>query len=165
MEAKGADLMFSGLAGVKRSQGELGELVEGLRKSGHLDGLLESGALTPKELGYLARQDVTMFDGSVPFDRAITKSVGGRELSALTRAETGDIGEAIVSHQLAREGYRDLVPIQNNSGHGNDLVGFNPKADRWEVFEVKASVIGVAKTKPATHNSWSPRGLKGRLKP
>ncbi|MCM5618946.1 XVIPCD domain-containing protein, partial [Xanthomonas hortorum] len=145
MEAKGADLMFSGLAGVKRSQGELGELVEGLRKSGHLDGLLESGALTPKELGYLARQDVTMFDGSVPFDRAITKSVGGRELSALTRAETGDIGEAIVSHQLAREGYRDLVPIQNNSGHGNDLVGFNPKADRWEVFEVKASVIGVAK--------------------
>ncbi|MGV7196892.1 XVIPCD domain-containing protein [Xanthomonas axonopodis] len=145
VEADSANLMFSGLAGVKRSQGELGELVEGLRKSGHLDGLLESGALTPKELGYLARQDVTMFDGSVPFDRAITKSVGGRELSALTRAETGDIGEAIVSHQLAKEGYRDLVPIQNNSGHGNDLVGFNPDKGRWEVFEVKASVIGAAK--------------------
>lgn len=128
LEAKGADLMFHGLAGVKRSQGELGELVDGLRKSGHLDGLLDSGALTPKELGYLARQDVSMFNGSVSFEQAITKSVGGRELSALTRAETGDIGEAIVAHKLAREGYTDLVPIQNNSGHGNDLAGFNPKS-------------------------------------
>ncbi|WP_017167402.1 XVIPCD domain-containing protein [Xanthomonas phaseoli] len=145
LEAKGADLMFHGLAGVKRSQGELGELVDGLRKSGHLDGLLDSGALTPKELGYLARQDVSMFNGSVSFEQAITKSVGGRELSALTRAETGDIGEAIVSHRLAEQGYRDLVPIQNNSGHGNDLAGFNPESGRWEVIEVKASVIGAAK--------------------
>ncbi|AVQ07835.1 TPA: hypothetical protein HH295_07070 [Xanthomonas vasicola pv. zeae] len=145
LEAKGADLMFHGLAGVKRSQGELGELVEGLRKSGHLDGLLDSGALTPKELGYLARQDVRMFNGSVSFEQAVTKSVGRRELSALTRGETGDIGEAIVAHKLAREGCTDLVPIQNNSGHGNDLAGFNPKTERWEVIEVKASVIGAAK--------------------
>lgn len=145
LEAKGADLMFHGLAGVKRSQGELGELVDGLRKSGHLDGLLDSGALTPKELGYLARQDVSMFNGSVSFEQAITKSVGGRELSALTRGETGDIGEAMVAHKLAKEGYTDLVPIQNNSGHGNDLAGFNPESGRWEVIEVKASVIGAAK--------------------
>lgn len=145
LEARGADLAFHGLAGVKRSQGELGELVEGLRKAGHLDGLLDSGALTPKELGYLARQDVRMFDGSVSFEQAITKSVGNRELRALTRAETGDIGEALVARELADAGYTDLVPIQNNSGHGNDLVGFNTKTERWEVVEVKASTIGAAK--------------------
>lgn len=145
LEEKGADLAFSGLAGIKRSQGELRELVDGLRKSGDLDGLLQSGALAPKELNYLARQDVTVFDGNVSFNQALTQSLNGRELSALKSGEVGDIGEAIVAHDLARKGYRDLVPIQNNSGHGNDLTGINPETGRWAVLEVKASVQGIAK--------------------
>jgi len=145
LEQGGADLMFSGLAGMKRSQGELRELVDGLRKSGDLDGLLQSGALAPKELGYLARHDVTMFDGGVSFHQALTKSIGSRELSSLGSKEIGDIGEAMVAHDLARDGYRDLVPIQNNSGHGNDMAAFNPTTDRWEIFEIKASVKGIAR--------------------
>ena len=142
LEGASADLEFSGLAGMKRSQGELRELVDGLRKSGDLDGLLCSGALAPKELGYLARRDITTFDGGVSFEQALTKSIGGRELSALKAGEVGAIGEAIVAHDLARKGYRDLVPIQNNSGHGNDLAGINPETGRWEVVEVKASAKG-----------------------
>ncbi len=146
LEGAGADLAFSGLAGMKRSQGELRELVDGLRKSGDLDGLLSSGALAPKELGYLARRDITTFDGDVSFEQALTKSIGGRELSASKSSEVGDIGEAIVAHDLARKGYADLVPIQNNSGHGNDLAGINPETGRWDVVEVKASVQGIART-------------------
>ena len=145
LESAGADLAFSGLAGMKRSQGELRELVDGLRKSGDLDGLLSSGALAPKELGYLARRDVTAFDGDVSFEQALTKSIGGRELSALKSGEVGNIGEAIVANNLARKGYTDLVPIQNNSGHGNDLAGINSETGRWEVVEVKASIKGIAK--------------------
>lgn len=145
LEGAGANLTFSGLAGIKRSQGELRELADGLRKSGDLDGLLQSGALAPRELNYLARQDVTLFDGKITFQQALTKSLHGRELSALKSGEVGDIGEAIIAHDLARKGYRDLVPIQNNSGHGNDLAGINPETGRWEVVEVKASVKGIAK--------------------
>lgn len=144
-ESDSADLMFSGLAGVKRSQGELRELVDDMRTKGQLDGLLGSGALNLRELNYLARQDVSVFDGSVPFDKALEKWVGDRKLSELTDPMVGDMGEAIVAHKLARQGYRDLVPIQNNSGHGNDLAGINPETGRWEVLEVKASVQGIAR--------------------
>ena len=144
-ESDSADLMFKGLAGVKRSHGELRELIEDMRTKGQIDGLLGSGSLALRELNYLARQDVAVFDGSVSFNKAIEKWVGDRKLSELTGPMVGDIGEAMVAHQLARQGYRDLVPIQNNSGHGNDLAGINPETGRWEVVEVKASVQGIAR--------------------
>ncbi len=144
---KGAgDLAFAGLAGIKRNQRELGELVEGLRRSGDLGGLLRSGALAPRELNYLARTDLAVFDGQVSFHQALNAYVGTRPLTALSSREVGDIGEAIVAHDLARRGYRDLVPIQNNSGHGNDLMGIHPQTGRWEGIEIKASVHGAART-------------------
>lgn len=143
--AEGADLMFQGLAGVRRSQGELRTLVADMKASGNMEGLLSSGALRPQELGYLARTDLDVFKGSVSFDQAITAYVGKRSLTDLSTREIGDIGEAITAHKLAQDGYRDLVPIQNNSGHGTDLVGTNPHTGRQEVFEVKASVHGLAK--------------------
>ncbi|KHL59309.1 XVIPCD domain-containing protein [Xanthomonas cannabis] len=142
--AESADLMFHGLAGVKRSQGELGDLVEGFRKSGNLDGLLQSGALSPKELGHLARKDITMFEGQVSMEKAINAYVGKRQLSELTDPEVGDIGEALVSNDLAKKGYTDLVAIQNKQGHGIDVVGKNQEG-KWESFEVKASVQGSAR--------------------
>ncbi|KAB8195033.1 hypothetical protein FKV24_005335 [Lysobacter maris] len=142
--AESADLMLEGLAGLRRSQGKLRDLVDGLRQTGHLDDLLQSGALRPRELGYLARQNVDDFK-NVPFDEALTASVGGRALSQLKRHEVGEIGEAIMSRDLAQKGYRDIVPIQNNSGHGNDVVAINPDTDKWEIFEVKASAHDIAK--------------------
>lgn len=142
--AESAALMFHGLAGVKRSQGELGGLVEGFRKSGNLDGLLQSGALSPKELGHLARKDITMFEGQVSMEKAINAYVGKRQLSELTDPEVGDIGEALVSNDLAKKGYTDLVAIQNKQGHGIDVVGKNQEGE-WESFEVKASVRGSAR--------------------
>lgn len=144
-ESDSADLMFSGLAGVKRSQGELRELVDDMRAKGQLDGLLGSGSLNLRELNYLARQDVSVFDGAVSFDKALEKWVGDRKLSELSDPMVGDMGEAIMAHKLARQGYRDLVPIQNNSGHGNDLTGINPETGRTQVIEVKASVQGIAR--------------------
>ncbi|PPU75361.1 XVIPCD domain-containing protein [Xanthomonas cucurbitae] len=146
LAADGANLMFHGLAGVKRSQGELGALVDGLHASGNLGGLLQSGALSPRELAHLARRDVTLFDGEVSFHAAIDAYVGKRALTELENHEVGAIGEALVSHDLAARGYTDLVPIQNNSGHGIDVVGINPQTQRWESFEVKASVQGIARS-------------------
>lgn len=143
--AEGADLMLQGLAGVRRSQGELRTLVSEMKAAGTMDGLLSSGALRPQELGYLARADLDVFKDSVSFDQAVTAYVGKRSLTDLSTREIGDIGEAMLSNDLAKKGYRDLVPIQNTSGHGNDLVGTNPTTGRAEVFEAKASVHGQAK--------------------
>lgn len=116
-----------------------------MKLSGNMDGLLSSGALRPNELGYLARTDLDVFKGGVSFDQAITAYVGKRSLTDLSTREIGDIGEAVLANDLAKKGYRDLVPIQNNSGHGNDLVGTNPLTGRQEVFEAKASVHGLAR--------------------
>ncbi len=135
---------FQSLAGVRRSQGDLRGLVDDMRAQGRLDGLLESGALSPKQLGYLARQDISAFDGNVSFERALGRWVADKDLTQRAHVNTGDIGEALVANKLAREGYRDLVAIQNNSGHGNDLVGLHPTTGQWEVFEVKASLHGKA---------------------
>ncbi|MGV7183815.1 XVIPCD domain-containing protein [Xanthomonas axonopodis] len=171
--AEGADLMFQGLAGVKRSQGELGDLVEGFRKSGNLDGLLQSGALSPKELGHLARKDISMFEGQVSMEKAVDAYIGKRKLSELTDPEVGDIGEAFVSHDLAKKGYTDLVAIQNKQGHGIDVVGKNSEG-QWESFEVKASVQGTARKQfgnpeefitdrlekaKAQQGSWAPKNM------
>ncbi|WP_416057811.1 XVIPCD domain-containing protein [Stenotrophomonas maltophilia] len=171
--AESADLMFHGLAGIKRSQGELGDLVEGFRKSGNLDGLLQSGALSPKELGHLARKDVSTFEGQVSIEKAIDAYIGKRQLAELTDPEVGDIGEAFVSHDLARKGYTDLVAIQNKQGHGIDVVGKNPEG-HWESFEVKASVQGTARKQygnpeefitdrlekaKAGQSSWAPKNM------
>lgn len=171
--AESADLMFQGLAGVKRSQGELGELVEGFRKSGNLDGLLQSGALSPKELGHLARKDISMFEGQVSMEKAVDAYIGKRKLSELTDPEVGDIGEAFVSNKLAKNDYTDLVAIQNKQGHGIDVVGKNSDG-HWESFEVKASVQGKARKQfgdpeefitdrleraKAQQGSWAPKNM------
>jgi hypothetical protein len=144
VDKQAADFTFTHLANLKRSQGELRELVDGMRQAGHLDGLLQSGVLAPKELGYLARQDISTFK-NVSFDESITAYVGKKDLSELKDWQVGDIGEATLGNTLAQKGYRDLVPIQNKSGHGNDMTGIHPKTGRWEVFEVKASVQGIAR--------------------
>lgn len=143
--ANAGNLFFSGLAGVRRSQGELRSLVDEMKATNNLDGLLASGALRPNELSYLARTDLAVFNGQVSFDQAISAYVGNRALTSLSTREIGDIGEAITAHDLARRGYRDIVPIQNNSGHGNDLVATHPETGRQEVIEVKASVHGRAR--------------------
>lgn len=143
---EGGDQVFDGLAGIKRSQAELKDLVDDVKKAGTLDGLLRSGALSPKELGYLARQDIGVFDGQTSINDALGAYVkkNGGSLDKLNSSQIGDIGEAMTAHKLAKDGYTDIQPIQNNSGHGSDLVAISP-AGKWEVFEVKASANGIAK--------------------
>ena len=40
-----------------------------------------SADLAPKELNSLARQDVTVFDGNVSFNQALTQSLRGKKCS------------------------------------------------------------------------------------
>lgn len=143
--ADSADRLYEGMAGVRRTQGELDTVLDAARAGGDMDGLLRSGALHPKELNYLARTDIGAFDGNVPFHEALDAWSRRRD-GNLTSTEVGDIGEALTAHTLMRSGhYRDVMPIQNNSGHGSDLVAFNTERNRTEVFEIKGSLNGIAK--------------------
>ncbi|MCC4595439.1 hypothetical protein NRY95_05570 [Xanthomonas campestris pv. phormiicola] len=139
-----AENLYRGMAGIKRSQGELHELIDTVRKAGHMDDLLGSGALHPNELNYLIRKQPDVFSGKVPFEQSLEAWIGDRPLQSLGRRDIGDIGEALLAHRLVKEGYTDLMPIQNISGHGNDMVGLAPNGE-IEYFEVKASVYNRAR--------------------
>lgn len=69
----------------------------------------------------------------------------GQETVGTHRPDGGRHGRSDGRPQVGQAGLRDLAPIQNNSGHGNDLAGINPETGRWEVLEVKASVQGIAR--------------------
>lgn len=140
-----AENFYRGMAGIKRSQGELHELIDTVRKAGHMDDLLGSGALHPNELNYLIRKQPDVFSGKVPFEQSLEAWIGDRPLHTLNNRQIGDIGEALLAHRLVKEGYTDLIPIQNISGHGNDMVGIAPNGN-VEYFEVKASRLGRAAT-------------------
>ncbi|MBT2745144.1 MULTISPECIES: hypothetical protein [unclassified Lysobacter] len=156
---KTADDLFNAHVNQARSQGNLEALVTAAKRDGHIGALLDSGALTPKELNYLARQDHQMFGGDEGFNRAL-EAWSKRQGKEITNKDVGDIAEAAVAYKVAKTGdYGSLMPIQNKSGHGNDLVGFNKDTGKWEHIEVKGSQVG----KPATQTG-DPEGLAlGRL--
>lgn len=52
----------------------------------------------------------------------------------------GNIGETSVKDTLVNSGnYSDVVSIQNNSGHGVDILAKNAQTGEWEAFEVKTT--------------------------
>lgn len=52
---------------------------------------------------------------------------------------TGDIGEEAVIAKLREQGYTEILQIQNNSGHGVDVIGRNPETGDVKCIEVKAN--------------------------
>lgn len=142
--AAGAAQALKGIVGLARDKGHLADLVKAARASGNLDGLLKSGAFTPGELAHLQKTTPDVFNGKVDLNAALAASTKGVDVSKLSSAEVGAIGEALVTRDLVKKGYTDIVAIQNNSNHGIDLVARN-KAGELEFFEIKASATGNAK--------------------
>ncbi|WAW89005.1 hypothetical protein LPY96_11845 [Xanthomonas citri pv. malvacearum] len=144
---EGAQQMLRGLVGQARQDGHLDDLVRAARATDNVEGLLRSGQLEPHELTAILKRTPGVFDGRIDFPTALDHSTQGVDLTRLTTRQLGDIGEAIQTHDLVKQGYSDIVAIKNRSGHGIDLVGRNPDGD-LEFFEIKTSAKGLA---PAQH--------------
>jgi Holliday junction resolvase-like predicted endonuclease len=158
----GAEEALHGVMRMARQDGELSTLVKAARSGGSLDGMLRIGEFNPKELGQLVKLDETIFKpdakdwsamspearapykNKVSFDEAMGASTKGLDLNNLTNRQLGDIGEAISTRDMVKQGYTDITSIKNNSNHGIDLVGRN-KDGELEFFEVKASAKNQAK--------------------
>jgi hypothetical protein len=63
--------------------------------------------------------------------------VGGFSLGK-ARNEKGKCGEALAKEDLIKDGYTDVMEVQNKSGHGVDLMGRNANGD-VRVLEVKTT--------------------------
>jgi hypothetical protein len=61
------------------------------------------------------------------------------EDTPLTTGELGAAGEEAVVQRLAEQGYTEVLRIQNNSGHGVDVIARNPSNGHVRCVEVKAN--------------------------
>jgi Holliday junction resolvase-like predicted endonuclease len=60
----------------------------------------------------------------------------GRDLG---NNRVGDIGEQAIVRRLIADGYTEILQIQNNSGHGVDIIARNPVTGDVKAVEVKAN--------------------------
>lgn len=60
----------------------------------------------------------------------------GRDLG---NNRVGALGEQAVVDRLRAEGYTDILQVQNNSGHGVDIIARNPLTGEVKAVEVKAN--------------------------
>jgi hypothetical protein len=151
--AQGAEAIIRATVRDARVHGDLAMVLEAAKRTDTVNGLLRSGELTPRELGNVAKLDHTVFKSAtsisgsdgVTFLEAMQASEKGADLSLLKSRQLGDIGEAIHTYDMVKEGYTDITAIKNHSGHGIDFVGRN-QAGELEFHEVKTSAVGRAKT-------------------
>ncbi|HAQ24496.1 MAG TPA: hypothetical protein DCQ80_00750 [Pseudomonas sp.] len=54
-------------------------------------------------------------------------------------AEKGKCGEWLARQDMRDQGFNDIVEVQNNSGHGVDLIGRNSQTGEVKVWEVKTT--------------------------
>jgi len=54
-------------------------------------------------------------------------------------AEKGRCGEWLAKMDMIKDGFDEVVAVQNNSGHGVDLIGRNSKTGEVKVWEVKTT--------------------------
>jgi len=63
---------------------------------------------------------------------------GGKDKGNRSR-RSGKCGEKLARQDLMREGCDEVIEVQNNSGHGVDLIGRNSKTGEVKVWEVKTT--------------------------
>ncbi|MCY1286392.1 hypothetical protein D9M70_353610 [compost metagenome] len=71
-------------------------------------------------------------------DAARSQNSGGKSKKNNTK-EKGDCGEWLSKMDMLDQGFDDVVAVQNNSGHGVDLIGRNSKTGEVKVWEVKTT--------------------------
>ncbi|HGW5537660.1 hypothetical protein [Pseudomonas aeruginosa] len=71
-------------------------------------------------------------------DAARDQNSGGKSKKNKTK-EKGDCGEWLSKMDLFDQGFDNVVAIQNNSGHGVDLIGRNSRTGEVKVWEVKTT--------------------------
>ncbi|WP_280290612.1 hypothetical protein [Pseudomonas sp. BN417] len=70
---------------------------------------------------------------------AARKESSGAQSKKSKAKEKGDCGEWLSKMDMFDQGFDEVVAVQNNSGHGVDLIGRNSKTGEVKVWEVKTT--------------------------
>lgn len=82
---------------------------------------------------------------------------GGKSKKSRRTGEKGKCGEWLAKLDMARDGFDEIVEVQNNSGHGVDLIGRNSTTGEVKVWEVKTTDSA---TPPALSKEQAEKGGK-----
>ena len=72
-------------------------------------------------------------------EEAAAKGKDGFKVKGKRNVDKGKCGEWLAKMDMAKEGFDEIVAVQNKSGHGVDLVGRNSTTGEVKVWEVKAT--------------------------
>lgn len=64
---------------------------------------------------------------------------GGAKVKGNKTGEKGKCGEWLAKQDMVKDGFDEVVEVQNNSGHGIDLIGRNSTTGEVKVWEVKTT--------------------------
>jgi hypothetical protein len=67
------------------------------------------------------------------------KKDGDAQVKNKRTREKGRCGEKLAKADMMSEGFDEVIEVQNNSGHGVDLIGRNSKTGEVKVWEVKTT--------------------------
>ncbi len=67
------------------------------------------------------------------------KKKGDTQVKKKNSGEKGRCGEWLAKMDMAQDGFDEIVAVQNNSGHGVDLIGRNSATGEVKVWEVKTT--------------------------
>ena len=91
------------------------------------DGVLEARIVSVNEANQIGQ------------DLASGKTVILKDLKSISNKRIGDIGEGYVIGDLKKQGFDQVVQIQNRSGNGVDVIARNSQTGKVRVIEVKTT--------------------------
>ena len=77
--------------------------------------------------------------GKVAKNKPGKEADDGAKVKKSNSGEKGKCGEWLAKMDMIRGGFDEVVSVQNNSGHGVDLIGRNSKTGEVKVWEVKTT--------------------------
>jgi hypothetical protein len=120
----------------------VGKAAKILKKGGEVVGILKKGEKTAEAVKDAKKGKDTV---EVAKDAKKAESGGGGKDTQVKKkkpkktGEKGKCGEWLAQQDMIKEGFDEVMQVQNNSGHGIDLIGRNSKTGEVTVWEVKTT--------------------------
>lgn len=125
----------------------VGKAAKIIKKGGEAVGVLNKGEKAAETAKDAKKADDASKAGGTSKAEKKPESGDGRKDTQVKNKRTGEkgkCGEWLARQDMMQEGFDEVIEVQNNSGHGVDLIGRNSKTGEVKVWEVKTTDGGSA---------------------
>ena len=129
-----AGKVVKGAVGLAKETGTVAKIVKG----GHEAEELAKAARLAQE-AKLAGEAKLAKEAEEKAAGTVEKNKKDTTIKKKNTGEKGKCGEWLAKMDMVKDGFDEVVAVQNNSGHGVDLIGRNSKTGEVKVWEVKAT--------------------------